>query len=160
MKNDRPLTRPTEESFDEPNELSSFPTATWISNDEDAYGLFELNLQVQGSKGWHRWQIIRVERNDNFAVWYKDMGPRELYNADGIRILSGFKVRKGVRVHYETEDTVGDLKDAANELRQLNPYQQVMGLEPGDLLGGYQKEMERLQDRLRHPGKTVFGHGT
>ena len=159
MKNDRPLTRPTEESYDVPNDPSIHQITNWVDHDEAAYGLQELDLMAKGSLGWHRWQIIRVMRNDEFAVWLKDMGPRELYNADQIKILSGYPVRSGGQIQYRTVDTVGELKDAADELRQLLPYQQVMGLEPGDLVGGYQKEMERIQDRMRHPGKTVFGYG-
>ncbi len=159
MKNDRPITIPTQESLDAPNEPSIHQITTWISNDEGAYGLQELDLQIEGSLGWHRWQIIRVMRNDQFATWFKDMGPRELYNADQIKILSGYPVRAGGQIQYRTVDTVGQLKDAANELRALPPYQQVMGLEPNDLVESYYTGMEYLKDRILHPGKTVFGHG-
>ncbi len=159
MKNDRPITKPTEESFDAPLNPSAHSVTTWIDKDEGAYGLQELDLMLKSNLGWHRFQIIRVMRNDEFAVWFKDMGPRELYNTDQIKIQSGYPVRAGGRIQFRTVDTVGELIDAANELRQLRPYQQVMGLEPSNLVESYYTGMEYAKDRVLHPGKTVFGHG-
>ena len=159
QKNDRPISTATIESFDEPLNPSAHSVTTWINKDEGAYGLQELDLMIKGSLGWHRWQIIRVMRNDDFAVWFKDMGPRELYNTDQVKILSGYPVGSGGRIHYRTVDTVGDLIDAADELRRIRPYQEIMGLEPSNMVESYYTGMEYLKDRLLHPGKTVFGHG-
>lgn len=159
MKNDRPISKPTEESLDKPNELSAFPITTWIDNDEGAYGLLELNIQSEGSRGWHRFQIIRVTRDDQFAVWFKDMGSREFFDADQLRIASGYPVRSGGEIHYRSVDTVGELRDMANQLRKSRPLQNVLGLEPSNLIESYNKGMEYLKDRVRHPGKKVFGYG-
>jgi len=50
------------------------PVTTTITGDEKAWGLYELNFQSPGSKGFHRYQIIQVPRDGVMCEWRKDLG--------------------------------------------------------------------------------------
>ena len=86
------------------------PIATEVHPDEPAYGLVEIHRQSDGSKGWHRYQQIAVDRGDIIAIYEEDMGPKEHYSHP-------------LRIPSFWEHTVGELLDMADQLRG-EPYDQ------------------------------------
>lgn len=86
----------------------------FIRLDEPCYGLFELNFQSPGSRGFHRYQIIQVIRNDRIAEFRKDLGASKKFKGiDQFRIPGGFKSNGTVHIVHK----VGELIDIANEMR-------------------------------------------
>ena len=88
---------------------------TYVLKDEPCYGLFELNYQSPGNKGFHRYQIIQVIRGDQIAEYRKDLGKAKKFKGvDQFRIPGGIRRPDGkiVIVHK-----VGELLDIALELR-------------------------------------------
>jgi len=88
---------------------------THYSKDEPCLGLYEMNLQSAGSKGFHRYQILNVIRADKVAECRIDLGPAKKFKADQFRIPGGVidpKTGKGEILH-----TVGELRDIADKLR-------------------------------------------
>ena len=87
---------------------------TWIMEDEPCLGLYELHLQSPGSRGFHRYQIIFVMREDKPAEYREDMGlASEWVGTDQFRIPGG--AVEGDKYHIE--ETVGRLRSIASYLR-------------------------------------------
>ena len=82
------------------------PVASTIIGNEKAYGLFEINLQSPGNKGFHRYQIIQVNRGDVICEWRIDMG-----------VARKFKGVNQLRIPSFWEHTVDELKGIADTLR-------------------------------------------
>lgn len=82
------------------------PIADKIFGNEKAIALYEIHEQSPGSKGFHRYQIIQVPRNDVVCEWRKDMGSTK--NFRGINQL---------RIPSLMEHTVDELKAIADQLR-------------------------------------------
>lgn len=96
---------------------------TYVSGDEKAMGLYEMNEQSPKSSGFHRYQIIHVIRNDEVVEYREDMGLAKNFKANQMRIPSYM------------EHTVDELKEIANQRRGVNLF------EKGELvLGKHQKE--------------------
>ncbi len=88
---------------------------TWISEDEKCIGLYEIHEQSPGSRGFHRYQIIHVMRDDHIAEYREDLGPaRKFRKFEQFRIPGGAKGEDG---KYYIEETVGSLREIANQLR-------------------------------------------
>lgn len=85
--------------------------ANTIKGDEKAWGLFEINEQSPGYKGFHRYQIIQVGRDGKIAEFRKDMG-----------LVSKFKGVKQIRIPSLWEHTVDELMDLADELRYIHNF--------------------------------------
>ncbi len=87
----------------------------YVLNDEPCYGLYELNYQSPGSKGFHRYQIIQVLRGDRILEYRKDLGKAKKFKGvDQFRIPGGVKTPEGnVKIVHK----VGELIDIAQELR-------------------------------------------
>lgn len=79
---------------------------TYVIGDEKAWGLFEIHEQSPGSKGFHRYQIIQVNRDGKIAEFRRDMGSAK-----------GFKGVNQIRIPSLWEHTVDELMDIANHLR-------------------------------------------
>jgi len=90
----------------------------YIAEDEPCLGLFEMNLQSPGSRGFHRYQIIYVMRDDMPAEYRKDMGLAKKFKAIQIRIPGGAWDEYTGR--YYVEHTVGELVEMARDMRE-NP---------------------------------------
>ena len=82
---------------------------SYVLEDEPCYWLGERFEQSPGSKGFHRYQTIRVLRGDNFADFRKDMGPIKQWKGVMPLVIFGF-----------WEHTVGELRDMADDMRK-NP---------------------------------------
>ncbi len=84
------------------------PVADKIFGNEKAISLFEMHEQSPGSRGFHRYQIIRVPRNGIVCEWRKDMG-----------LADNFKGISQLRIPSFMEHTVSELMAMANELRTM-----------------------------------------
>jgi len=85
----------------------------YIDKDEPCLGLYEMNLQSPGSKGFHRYQIIYVMRDDKPTEYRKDMGLSKWFKHDQFRIPGG-AFDNG---RYWIEHTVAELMEIADQLR-------------------------------------------
>jgi len=85
----------------------------YVLDNELALGLFEMNLQSPYSKGFHRYQIIHVIRNDKPAEFRRDMGTAKKNKVDQFRIPS-------FMVH-----TVRELMDMADDMRGNPPFDKL-----------------------------------
>uniref|UniRef100_A0A6M3INV8 Uncharacterized protein n=1 Tax=viral metagenome TaxID=1070528 RepID=A0A6M3INV8_9ZZZZ len=86
----------------------------YLLKDERCFGVYELNFQSPGSKGFHRYQITQVVRGDRVAEHRKDLGDtKQFKGVDQIRIPGGVW-EDGT---FKFAHTVGELHDIARELR-------------------------------------------
>ena len=83
-----------------------------IHPDEKAYILGERNLIRPPLHEWRRYQVIVVNRDDQLAEWWDDLGPAEDFTAPGLDVLS------------EWEHTVAELQDIAERQRLGEDYWQ------------------------------------
>ncbi|MDP1614522.1 MAG: hypothetical protein Q8L68_01860 [Methylococcales bacterium] len=88
----------------------------YVLKNEPCYGLFELNYQSPGSKGFHRYQIVQVIREgDKIAEYRKDLGKAKKFKGvDQFRIPGGVKLPNG---RIQIVHKVGELIDIADTLR-------------------------------------------
>lgn len=89
-----------------------------VSEDEDCLNLTEDNRMAPDSKGFHRYQIIVVNRGGNPAEIMLDMGLTNTYSCDPFTIPGGWH-QNG---RYYVEYTVGELRDCADWLRTHNIF--------------------------------------
>ena len=82
------------------------PAVDKVFGNEKAIALYEMDLQSLGSRGFHRYQIIHVLRDDVICEWRKDMG-----------LAKNYKGINQLRIPSYMEHTVDELKDMANEMR-------------------------------------------
>ena len=55
--------------------MSGLVVATdWVKNDERAWAYQEVHMQSPGSRGFHRYRIILVNRDGRIAEYREDMG--------------------------------------------------------------------------------------
>lgn len=87
----------------------------WISPDEPCLGLYEINLQSPGNRGWRRYQIIHVMRGDKPAEYRRDMGSAKKFKAPQLRIPGGAMDETTGRFYIE--HTVGELREIADDMR-------------------------------------------
>ncbi len=93
----------------------------WVRFDEPCLGLFELNYQSPGSRGFRRYQISLVVRDDKIYEYRKDMGKAKKFKGvDQIRIPGG--VRDKATGKIAIAHTVGQLMDIADQLRAKPLY--------------------------------------
>jgi hypothetical protein len=90
---------------------------TFITEDEPCLNLVEMNLQSPGSRGFHRYQIIQVIRDDHPVEYRRDMGAaRKWRGVNQLRILGGATINGKIYI----EETVGRLRLMADQLRDKN----------------------------------------
>lgn len=77
-----------------------------VNHNEKAYSLQEVHLQSPGSRGFHRYRIIVVNRDGRLAEFREDMGEAK-----------NFKGVKQFNVPALWEHTVGELLGIADVLR-------------------------------------------
>lgn len=91
------------------------PVTDWVSMDEPAVRLIEVNENAPDSSGFRRYQRIIVVRKDEFAEYSEDLGPAGNYTANEIVLPGGYKDPETKRIF--AEETVGSLKDIARDMR-------------------------------------------
>lgn len=87
---------------------------TYVVSDEPCFGLKEENLMSPLDGQWHRYQILYVVRDDALTEYREDLGLAKSFVAQQIFIPGGERTEDG-KIYIE--ETVGRLKDIANELR-------------------------------------------
>lgn len=121
------------------------PATHAVKMEEPCFLLTEQNLQRPDSRGWRRYQIMYVVRNDRLAEFRKDLGPARSFSTEVFRILGGVRDEQTGRIHIL--HTVGELVDIAEFFRAgLHHPPQI---EPSDLIGGYHRHQEERRRRVR-----------
>ena len=82
------------------------PITLTVTGDEKAWGLYEIHDQSPGNRGFHRYQIIQVNRNDVLTEFRRDLG-----------LSSKWKGVNQLRIPSLWEYSVDELIDLADELR-------------------------------------------
>lgn len=88
---------------------------TYIEESEPCFGLYEMNLQSPGSRGFHRYEIIYIIRDNKPAEFRRDLGLTKKFKHDEIRIPGGAIDETTGKIYIE--HTVGELRDIANWIR-------------------------------------------
>jgi len=113
------------------------PSTSYVLYDEPCFRLAEVNLQSPGSRGWRRYQVVYVIRNDRLAEYRKDLGPAKKFNANQFQIPGGGYEDNG---RMWIEETVGRLMEIADTLRS-RPVEWY-DVKVDDLLLGYRYKVE------------------
>ena len=132
------------------------PVTIVVSMDEPCFVLVEENWQSPGSRGFHRYQTVRVIRDDRLAEYQTDLGPASRFRkAIPFRLLGGVRYPDSGRI--EICHTVGELRDIADLFRSGKiPAPEI---EPSDLATGYYDHMDqrhRWQKRASTSGPLVW----
>ena len=106
--------------------------------DEPCYWLSEENLQSHGSRGWRRYQRIKVIRNDLVVEYRRDLGPARRFKADQFQMPGG--VRDTATGRIEIFYSVAELQEAADQLRDRKPLRERP---PLALWEYYQRQQEQ-----------------
>ena len=80
-----------------------------VNQNEKAYSLQEVHLQSPGSKGFHRYRILLVNRDGKLAEYREDLG-----------LAKNFKGAKQLNIPSLWEHSVAELVALAGELRWEN----------------------------------------
>lgn len=119
----------------------------WVSMDEPAYSLKEVNLPTPDSKGVHRYQCIRVIRNGgDVTELRRDLGAAKKFKVQEFVIPGG--VVDPISKRMEILHTVGELYDIAEYLRQ-GPYRAPEAPAAGDLIGRYHDQPDKRRRAAR-----------
>src|SRR3990167_7380033 len=124
---------------------------THVVEDEPCYLLAEINMLNASNMRRHRYQILKVVRNDSMVTAYVDLGPARLHKADEVSIPGGYVGENGKGYVFST---VGELREIAERLRSGLVRREI---EPFDLQGAYdfyQEEKKRFSTR-----QSSFGYG-
>jgi len=82
----------------------------FVLGNEACYRLSEVNLQSPDSRGFHRYQILWVIRDDRITEYVEDMGLSKNIKSDPLIILGC------------EDETVSRLKDIADQIREDPPF--------------------------------------
>lgn len=123
--------------------------ATEIGGMEPCYWLEERIIQSPGSKGFHRYQQIGVMRFDRVAWFREDLGPVKAIKADEFSIPGGWM--NDVTGKFDILHTVEELRDMADWMRSMKPESRQ--IEPRDLVGGYERVMEKRREHAKRNKK-------
>ena len=117
------------------------------SYDEPCFELREVNLKM--GKGFHRFRVYYVIRQDKLTPLHEDLGVLNLHK-EQFRIPGGVideSNGKFIILH-----TVGELIEIADYMNTQEPMSK--NIEPRDLIGDYWKKQEEKQRR----GKSSYGY--
>jgi hypothetical protein len=93
------------------------PATSYVSKDEPCFALTEVNRNGKG--GYHRFQIIRVVRNDVLSDHTIDLGLSNQFIGNEFAIPGGATDELTGRIYIE--HTVGELQSIAVKLRNQKP---------------------------------------
>ena len=120
-----------------------------ISLDEPCFLLIEEHMQSPNAKGFHRYQIVTVVRNDELVEWHHDMGDAKRFkNIDQFRIPGGVRDEQTKRLYIE--HTVGELQEIADQLRSRP--QMSRNIPHTDLIALYARylDIQASKQRSKH----------
>lgn len=139
-------------SFEAPKGLESLAAHTLaVMSDEPCFLLVEENRLSESSRYMSRYQILKIVRQDRLVNAYIYLGPASTFIADQFQLLGGVvdDNGRGHAVH-----TVGELQEAAAELRNRPPHRE---LEPLPLQQMWQEQVDQKQRFTNRP--STFGPG-
>ena len=87
----------------------------YVLTDEPAMNLKEENHLSPITRQWHRYQIIKVVRDDRIAEYREDLGASKNFTGGQIHILGGVIDPSTKRIYIE--ETVGSLRQYAEQLK-------------------------------------------
>lgn len=132
------------------------PITAFLDQNEKAFGLDEvimtpITVAERGFRptdfiGRHRYQVIGVERNDQLAIHYYDMGLAENFDYGGLRIAALW------------EHTVAELQDMAEQIRSDGSWErEIIAERQGKINFGeaLDRQDSLLRDNLAN--RSVFG---
>jgi len=91
---------------DQEKSIHITPITLTVTGDEKAWGLYEIHEQSPNNRGFHRYQIIQVNRGNELAEFRRDLG-----------LSSKWKGVNQIRIPSLWEYSVDELIDLADELR-------------------------------------------
>jgi len=94
-----------------------------ILPDEPAFLLSELTQKTPDSREFHRYQIIKVVRDDRLVEWREDLGDSSLFKAAEFNILGGWVQPNG---KGEAFHTVDELQKMADEVRNRDKLPDII----------------------------------
>lgn len=130
-----------------------WPTALNIDPGEKGFLLVERNEQSLGSRGFHRYQTIFVNRGDKLAKWMGDMGTEVAFKVQPFSIPSGDLALPAT----EWAHTIDELQEFAIEMRAHLLEKMITrgDLLAPDLVQMYADEIE--QREWVKKGKRIYG---
>lgn len=126
-------------------------SAPAVSMDEPCMSLTEVNLQSPDYRGFHRYQIVSIVRNDRLVEHRVDLGLAERFTVQQFKIPGGVVDETTGRI--EILHTVGELRDIAIAMRR-GLIGRPPEFEPSDLIGRYMEHFEE-QERQRRKASTI-----
>jgi len=118
-----------------------------VSDDEICFSLREVN-KPYSNHGMHRFQELRVVRQDRLVTAYVDLGPSYMFKADPIFIPGG----QVVNGRGEAWHTVAELREIAEEFRGRPVYRPFA---PSDLQSAFHNKIE--EQKRKHKNQSTFG---
>jgi len=118
-----------------------------VSDDEMCFSLREIN-KPSGKKGMHRFQELRVVRQDRLVTAYVDLGPSYMFTADPIFIPGG----QVVNGRGEAWHTVAELREIAEEFRGRPAHRYF---ELSDLQSAFYNKVEERKRKRKN--QSTFG---
>jgi len=120
---------------------------SFIRKDEPAWSLKELNLPPADFGPPHRYQIVKVVRNDRLVEHRTDMGPASAFGiTKQLNIIGGTVDERG-RGHVW--ETVASLLDYADSLRGKKfDWDEIPAMSAQDYLTSYEDEKDKQQRNL------------
>jgi hypothetical protein len=150
-------------AYGEKMDTGVLPMTDWLTMDEPAFWLLELELPAPDFKSRRRYQFIHVWRGEGVSQHKQDMGPVTAFLGAELNIPAGWLERSGDVMRLKTVETVGSLRDAADQVREVTKQDmlEVLGRGPDMCLWDkYLEEMDYRYERRLHPGKEVYGYGS
>lgn len=126
-----------------------WPITTVLFPDEWCYLLYEIEEPRPDGRGKHRYQVLRVARNDAPAEHWTDLGLSSQFKAPQFEILGG--VVDETTGLARPVHTVAELLDIAEWMRSTTP----LPVEPSDLPTLWRNSLEERAKRSRHA--STFG---
>ena len=115
------------------------PVTLVVSNDEPCFNLSEVHLQSPDCRGFRRYRILSVIRDDRVSEAWFDLGDARRFAAvPEFRIPGGLSEPNG---SITVLHTVGELVDVATEFHvgKVRPPD----IEPTDLITGYYEQLDQ-----------------
>ena len=117
---------------------------TAVHADEPVYQLAEVEKQGPDGRGFHRYQIMLIRRDGDWAEFCTDLGPAANFTADQFCVLTLW------------EHTVGEARDIADRMR-FDRLPVGKEIERRDMVGDWLLwEEERWR---RQANRSTFGFG-
>ena len=129
------------------------PATQAVNMDEPCFGLVERILQSPGFRGFRRYRLIFVIRNDAVAEFRQDLGPAKKFKALEFYIPGGVIQEQTGRI--EIEHRVGELVEIAENLHIKPVELPDMCYSTSDLLNRYHDYRENR--RKWREGISTFG---